>query len=91
MNRLKPLIDFLRGKKNNTANIAKERLQIIISHEHATDKIHDINLPKLKQELLKVIAKYAKVDENKINIQLENDNNMSVLELSIVLQDSIST
>lgn len=87
MNRLKPLIDFLRGKNRNTANIAKERLQIIISHEHAIDNMHNINLSQLKQELLQVITKYTKVDEDKINIQLENDNNISVLELSIVLQD----
>lgn len=87
MNRLKPLIDFLRGKNKNTANVAKERLQIIISHEHAIDNMHNINLSQLKQELLQVITKYTKVDEDKINIQLENDNNISVLELSIVLQD----
>jgi len=87
MNRLKPLIDFLRGKNRNTANIAKERLQIIISHEHAIDNMHNINLSQLKQELLQVITKYTKVDKDKINIQLENDNNISVLELSIVLQD----
>ena len=87
MNRLKPLIDFLRGKNRNTANVAKERLQIIISHEHAIDNMHNINLSQLKQELLQVITKYTKVDEDKINIQLENDNNISVLELSIVLQD----
>ena len=87
MNRLKPLIDFLRGKNKNTANVAKERLQIIISHEHAIDNMHNINLSQLKQELLQVITKYTKVDKDKINIQLENDNNISVLELSIVLQD----
>jgi cell division topological specificity factor len=89
MNRLKPLIDFLRGKNRNTANVAKERLQIIISHEHAIDNMHNINLSQLKQELLQVITKYTKVDEDKINIQLENDNNISVLELSIVLQDNL--
>jgi cell division topological specificity factor len=89
MNRLKPLIDFLRGKRETPAKTAKERLQIIISHEHAANKLNNINLPQLKQELLQVIAKYTKIDEDKINIQLEHDNNISVLELSIVLQEQL--
>lgn len=88
MHSLQSLIDFLRGKNRNTANIAKERLQIIISHEHALNNTHNINLPQLKQELVRVLTKYTKVDEHKINIQLENDNNISVLELSVVLQDN---
>lgn len=88
MNRLRPLIDFLRGKSRNTANVAKERLQIIISHENAVNNVHNLNLPQLKQDLLKVITKYIQVDENKINIQLENDNNISVLEMSIILDDT---
>ena len=85
MNRLKSLIEFLRGKNSNAANIAKERLQIIISHEHAVNNVCNIKLNQLKQELVRVITKYIEVDENKINFQLENDNNISVLELSIVL------
>jgi len=45
-------------------------------------------LSQLKQELLQMIAKYTKVDEDKINSQVESDNNISVLlELGIVLHD----
>ncbi len=90
MNKLKSLMKFLRGRNSTTANIAKERLKIIISHEHAMNDIGSIQLPQLKQELMQVIAKYIAIDENKVNFQLENDNNISVLELSIVLDKNSS-
>lgn len=88
MAKLQVLMDFLQGKKRTSASIAKERLQIIISHEHTANKRRDINLSQLKQELLQVVAKYIKIDEEQISIQIDNDNNMSILELSIALPDS---
>jgi len=90
MNKLKSLMKFLRGKQNTTADIAKERLKIIISHEHTMNDICKIQLPQLKQELMQVIAKYIAIDESKVNVQLENDDNISVLELSIVLDKNSS-
>lgn len=78
------LLNMLRGK-SKTANVAKERLQIIISHEKATTSANKIDLPLLKQELLAVIAKYITIDEKQISVQLEREDNCSVLELNITL------
>ena len=80
---------FKKEKKKNTANLAKERLQILIAHEHAdnTSKSPDY-LPKLRDELMVVIRKYVHVDESDVNVNVEKGDNYDVLELNITLPDT---
>lgn len=80
------IFDFLRPK-NKTAHLAKERLQIIISHERSHDKTPDF-LPQLKKELIAVIAKYVPLEEEQINIQMHRQDNHSMIEMNFVVQDS---
>lgn len=81
------IFDYFYSRKN-TASIAKERLQIIISHERATRNGPDY-LPMLKQELMAVIAKYVQIEEDQIKVQLEKEDNYSILELNITLPDPV--
>lgn len=78
------LLEFLKFRNNNSANTAKERLQIIISHEKDHNGTHDF-IPQLKQELIEVVGKYIKVDQQQIQVQLQKDDNCSVLELNVTL------
>ena len=48
------LLDYFKGKKNKSASVAKERLQIIVAHERGQRDMPDY-LPQLQQELLQVI------------------------------------
>ncbi|HIP95577.1 MAG TPA: cell division topological specificity factor MinE [Leucothrix sp.] len=84
------LLSFLkRKKKRNTANLAKERLQILIAHEHANKSQHPPDyLPKLKDEILQVIRKYVHVSEQDVNVNVEKGTDYDVLELNITLPDS---
>ena len=67
------LLSFFRQKKQkNTASLAKERLQILIAHEHADkSKQAPDYLPKLKDEILQVIRKYVQVSEKDVNVNVE--------------------
>jgi cell division topological specificity factor len=80
---------FLREKKK-TASIAKERLQIILAHERAgtNDKKVDY-LPDLQKDLIAVIGKYFKINENDIKVNLERQDDLEVLEVKIELPDNI--
>jgi len=80
---------FKKEKKKNTANLAKERLQILIAHEHsdASSKTPDY-LPKLQEELMVVIRKYVKVADNAVNVKVEKGDNFDTLELNITLPES---
>lgn len=73
-------------KKRNTANTAKERLQILIAHERQRDSQPDF-LPKLQQEIIEVISKYVKIDADQVKINLENEDNCAVLELNVQLPE----
>ncbi len=75
-------------KPKNTASVAKERLQIIVSHERSTSDGPDY-LPMLQRELVQVIAKYVDIDQDQVKVELERSGNCSILELNITLPDFI--
>lgn len=75
-------------KRNATANVAKERLQIIISHERAQRSAQDY-LPQLQEELLEVISKYIPIDRNKVSVNLERMGDNAVLELNVTMPDEV--
>lgn len=79
---------FVRSKKEkHTASKAKERLQIIVAHERAHRPSADF-IPKMKQELLAVIAKYMDINEDQVQVQLDTkDQHCLVLELNVSLPD----
>ena len=73
-------------KKKSSAQTARERLQIIIQHQRA-DCSQPEYIPMLRQEIVKVIAKYVKIDEEQVHVALGTDGNLSKLELNITLPD----
>jgi cell division topological specificity factor len=79
------ILNYLR-RRNATASVAKERLQIIISHERTQRNTPDY-LPKLQEEILAVIAKYIEIDRDKVRVNLERIGDNSVLELNVTMTD----
>jgi cell division topological specificity factor len=80
------ILDFLRAKPHNTANIARERLRIIVAQERGTRGGPDY-LPLLRSELLEVIRKYVHVDPDAVQINVENEGGQELLELSVALPE----
>ncbi|MCQ9327344.1 MULTISPECIES: cell division topological specificity factor MinE [Neisseria] len=80
------LIDLLFGRKNKTAAVARDRLQIIIAQERAKEQAPDY-LPTLQKELLEVLSKYVHVSLEDIRISQEKQNGLDVLELNITLPE----
>ncbi|HKJ08062.1 MAG TPA: cell division topological specificity factor MinE [Gammaproteobacteria bacterium] len=79
-------LDYFRSSKKNTAQVAKERLQVVIAHQRTSRSRHDF-LPDMQREVLEVIRKYIAIDEDQIQIQLEKDGDCEVLELNVTLPD----
>ena len=69
-----------------SANLAKERLRIIVAQERTARGGPDY-LPLLRRELLEVIRKYVNVDPEAIHITLEREDGHEVLELSVALPE----
>lgn len=78
------ILDLLRFKQKSSASTAKERLQIVVSHQRANGAKPDY-LPQLHKELLEVVSRYTNIDQERIQVQLQNDGDFSVLELNITI------
>lgn len=77
--------DYFRNKRNNTsAATAKERLQVIVAHERGQRNQPDY-LPRMQQEILEVIRKYIPVEQDDVQVQVDENDNCSVLELNVTL------
>jgi cell division topological specificity factor len=67
-----------------SANVAKERLRIIVAQERGARNAPDY-LPLLRRELLEVIRKYVNVDPDAVQVHVEKEGGHDVLELSVSL------
>lgn len=87
--------DIFRARKApQSADIAKERLQIIVAHQRAerSEKTVGIVSPemlsKLQTEIMDVLKKYVKVDNDQVTVDIGNIDGHSVLELNVTLNDN---
>ncbi|MCX7033626.1 MAG: cell division topological specificity factor MinE [Arenimonas sp.] len=80
------IFDFLTQRQKNTANVAKNRLQILIQQERSMRGAPDY-LPLLQRELLEVIRKYINVDSDAVKVGLHKDGDNELLDISVALPD----
>lgn len=73
-------------KRKDSASVAKERLQIIISHERKKRTGPDY-LPQLQKEILDVIAKYIAIDKEQVKVHLDRIGDNAVLELNVTMPE----
>lgn len=82
------LLDYLIGqRKKKSATVAKDRLQILLAHERSERNTPDY-LPKMREEILAVIAKYVDIDQEKLQISVDEADGFEVLELNLVLPEN---
>lgn len=81
-------LNFFRARRDEQpatpAAQAKDRLQLIISHERVSRNGEDF-LPKLQQELVAVVSRYVSVDAEKVHVNLERGADLSTLAIEIEL------
>ncbi len=78
------ILSYFRSKKETSANVAKERLQVLVAYERSQRNQPDY-LPQMQQEILAVISRY--VDVNMDDVQVNLDENCSILELNVTLPE----
>ncbi len=77
----------LFGNQPKSAQVAKERLQLIIAHERDGGVGDNDFLPDLQRELIAVISRYVRVNPDDIRVSLEKQDRFEVLEVNIVLPE----
>jgi cell division topological specificity factor len=80
---------YFRAENKNSAQSAKDRLQIIIAQQRTKNGSPDF-LPLLRHDIMAVIAKHTQVDINKVQVDLQCRDNDSVLELNVVLPERVA-
>ena len=80
------IFSFFRARPKGSATTAKERLQVLIAHQHTDNKGPDY-LPLLKQDILNVIKKYVDIGEEQVVVQLDSQDDCDILELNITLPE----
>ncbi len=71
-------------KRRPTANVARERLQILLSHERASVGQEGL-VATLREEILAVIAKHIPVDRDQVQVKLERSGESSILEIDVTM------
>ncbi|WP_019613321.1 cell division topological specificity factor MinE [Psychromonas ossibalaenae] len=82
------LLQYFRQEKpkKGSAKLAKDRLQIIVAHEHSS-AAKPAYLPEMQKEIVAVIRKYMEISSNDVKCEFtdKGDEDMSVLEVNVAL------
>ncbi len=78
-------------KKEKSASLAKERLQIIVAHQRdelkpRSNRISSHLLTELKDEIIEVVKKYVALSEDNIkdiDLKVEDSSKNSTIEVNI--------
>jgi cell division topological specificity factor len=74
-------------RRRGSAPVARERLQILLSHERAACSQSDL-LGILREEILTVIAKHVTVERDNVQVRMDRGGTVSTLEINVEIQHS---
>ena len=69
-------------RRNSSAPVARERLQVLLAHERAFVGKSDL-LAVLQEEIIAVIAKHVTIERDKVQIKLDRGDTVSTLEIDV--------
>ena len=73
---------FKLFSRTQSAPAARERLQVLLAHERASTGGSDI-VAKLRDEILRVIAKHMQIDQDKVSVRMERGEQVSTLAVDV--------
>jgi cell division topological specificity factor len=74
----------LRRPTSRSAEIARERLRIVIAQEHADQRSPDY-LPLLQERILTLVNEYLPVERDRVETRLVRGSEVSTLEINVEL------
>jgi cell division topological specificity factor len=75
------LIAKVFGRDSASANIAKERLRLVLVHDRTN--VSPQFLEALKEDLIGVISRYMEIDEENMDVTLQSTENQVALVANI--------
>ena len=71
--------------QNTSAQVAKERLKILVAHNCLSQKDGFNFIPAMQNEILEVVKKYVDIDSDNVSVNLESQSDGSILEVNVQL------
>ena len=81
------LLQFLTGRRS--APLARERLQILLTHERATTGSSGL-IAALREDILRVIARHVDFPPEKVEVKVRNGEEVAVLEIDIEIPQAFA-
>lgn len=77
---------FALFRRRSTAPVARERLQILLSHERvAGSSTHVQLIETLREEIIAVIARHMPIDRDKVQVKMDRGDEVNTLEIDVEL------
>ncbi|KPL72994.1 hypothetical protein ADM99_06315 [Leptolinea tardivitalis] len=77
-------MDRIAGTHTSSANLAKERLKLVLIHDRTDLTSEDVD--HLKDELMQVIRKYIDIDPGEVSILVNHDGREQRLVADVPLR-----
>jgi cell division topological specificity factor len=74
-------------RRASSAPVARERLQILLSHERGVRGQSDL-LAILREEILAVIEKHVPIERDNVQIKMDRGDAVSILEIDVEVPNS---
>lgn len=82
-------LKFFRAEPSkSSANLAKERLKVVVAHQRDGRNGGPAYIGQLREEILAVVRKYVQVPDSAVNVQLQREDGLEVLEMNIALPET---
>ena len=75
-------------RRRGSAPVARERLQILLSHERAAARGQPDLLGILREEILGAIAKHVTVEHDHVQVHMERGANVSTLAIDVEIPNA---
>ncbi|MDF1632580.1 cell division topological specificity factor MinE [Mycoplana sp. MJR14] len=80
---------FSLFRKQTSAPVARERLQVLLAHERASVGQSDL-VAILREEILAVIAKHVEIDDERVSVKMERGEHVTTLEVDIEIPVTVT-
>ena len=71
----------LFGSEQASKELAKDRLKLVLIHDRAS--LSPAMMDNLRRDLVEVISKYMEFDESALDVQMAEQDSMTMLEVNI--------
>lgn len=75
--------------ESSSANVAKERLKLILAHQRGSMALEGVNVSLLQHELLQCIKKHIQVaPEADVRVNVKHDSHFDIFEMQVPVNES---